>query len=218
MRNKMTFHISAFLAVALSCVSIAQASPSKDYDGYNERYKDSYKRDQLVDRVLSRGAFDCSVDIIEPNGGTGEPRLSAFVSFGQQLNLTGAADAFFGLDSGSKDELDKICQEFTESLFSTAEDVGCTAGPIRTERFVGGNFVSDSWRFDIICNGDRNRVVNAVGVLVEEVILAIEPEQATTQEKSTWRDSMTWEQFQLMRGQANGSSPLMMPDSSSESR
>lgn len=213
MRNKMTFYISAFLAVALSCVSIIQAKSPKDHDGD--------KKNQLDDRVLARGWVRCEVDVVEPNGGTGEPHLSASLDFGQYLNLTGSASAYIYLDSGSKDELDKFCQEFVESTSSTAEEEGCTAGAIRTAHYVGGNYVSDSWFLDIICNGDRNQVVNAIGIQVEAVMLAwpLDSGQAIIQDNSAKRvESSLWEEFQLMRGQASGSTPLIRPDSSSESR
>ena len=168
---------------------------------------------------LESGGFNCSVDVIEPNGGTGEPRLFAPLSFGQQLNLTGTAGASIFLDSGSKDELNKSCEELAERLSSTAEDLGCTAGPIRTVQTVGGNLVSDSSFFDLICNGDRSRVVDAVGILVEDVIVATQPDQATIQEKTAEQvDLSLWERFQLMRGQANGSTPVIRRDSSSEAR
>jgi len=209
----MIFYISAFLAVALSCVSIIQAKSPKDHVGD--------KKNQLDDRVLARGWVSCRVEVIEPNGGTGEPRLSASLDFGQYLNLTGSASANIYLNSGSKDELDKFCQEFVESTSSTAEEEGCTVGAIRTEHYVGGNFVSDAWFFDIFCNGDRNRVVNAIGIQVEAVMLAqpLDPGQTTIQDNSAKRvDSSLWEEFQLMRGQASGSTPLIRPDSSSESR
>ena len=210
MRNYMAFYISACLAIALSCVSITHAKSPKDHDGD--------KKNQVDDRALAQGLADCYIQVVE----TENPELSASLRFHQYLNLTGAASTYIYLDSGSKDELDKFCQEFVESTSSTAEQEGCTAGPIRTSHYVGGNYFSDRWYFDIICNGDRNRIVNAVGTLVEETMLAwpLDPgQEATTHENSAKRvNSSLWEEFQLMRGQASGSTPLIKPNSSTESR
>ena len=170
--NLVTF---GFLAIALECIPLAQAAAPE----YQEGQSMFYRWEPSLDRVLSIGGFHCGVAVIEPNGGTGEPRLYASVRFDDHLNLTATGvdgvDFSFAFSSGSKEGLLSECRELAEDLSGTAASQGCTAGPIRTSQVVGGNFVEDSWDFDIICNGERNHVVNAVGVLIEELILAVEP-------------------------------------------
>ena len=203
MRNSTTRFMITFLAIAFSCVSISQATPLKDYDG--NRGKESNQRHPLADRVVAGGRYLCTVSVTEPPSGTGEPILFASLSFTDTLNLEGNARGSTGRVSGSKVELDEICQQLTDNLSNSAEILGCTPSPIRTEHTIGGNFVSDEWSMDVICNGNRNKVVNAVGVLVEEVMLGTELAQSSIQDNSTTRlDEVSWDEFQLMRGHTRG--------------
>ena len=135
--------------------------------------------------------------------------LTAFVSFTDKLSLTGDASGRTGRVPGSKVVLDEICQEQTDSLSNTAEILRCTPGPIRIRQLIGGNFVGDEWSMDIICNGNRNQVMNAVGIFVEEVMLGTEPVQTSIRDNSTTRlDAVSWDEFQLMRGRASGTASV----------
>lgn len=137
-----------------------------------------------VGNTLTTGYFSCSVMVIEPPSGTGEPEGGAVMSFNQVLGMVGGpASVYIELGTGS--ELEGNCQELAGNTFSLAQDQGCTVSAIQNVQFQGGNYFENRWSFDVLCAGRQNKVVNSINAILKGVMTTPVAVQQTIQKRNS---------------------------------
>lgn len=139
--------------------------------------------ESAVGQSLVTGKFECVVSVTEPPVGTGVPRASASMSFNQPLGIIGGP-TFARTDIGTGSGLEASCQELAERMSSLAQDEKCSVAAIQVIHTQGGNFMSDKWGFDMLCNASQTRVVKAIGTILEAILITPPVVQQIIQETS----------------------------------
>jgi hypothetical protein len=132
-----------------------------------------------VAQTLATGSFNCRVFVFDG----GEPEASAYMDFDQVLGIIGgpvSGNIAIGTGSG----LEAICEELAETISGLAKNQTCTVSAIQNIQYVGGNFTENEWSFDILCNGKETNVINAISILLEEMLTTPLVVQQTIQKKS----------------------------------
>lgn len=122
-----------------------------------------------IGAALVSGVFDCTVSVVDPPNGTGEPEADASVRISNVLGITSDFFSEF-MHIGTGPGLEAVCEELATTFLNNATTLGCTAGPVQNVQFVGGNFTDNRWSFSLVCKGTEAKVVNAVGTLLEKLI------------------------------------------------
>ena len=66
--------------------------------------------------------------------------------------------------------LEANCQELAETMSSVAQNQNCTVSTIRNTQEQGGNYISNRWEFDVLCDGKQSKVVNAISSLLKGML------------------------------------------------
>jgi hypothetical protein len=123
----------------------------------------------IVATALASGAFRCDINNVDPPNGPGIPQASAGIEFSRFLGLVGS-NMGGAVSLGSGGDLDQVCQTFADQMSSRVRSLGCIPGPTRIFDFVGGNFTQKTWSFDIVCVTQENRVIEAIGALIVDIM------------------------------------------------
>jgi hypothetical protein len=118
-----------------------------------------------VAQTLASGSFRCVVETIEGE----ETRATAVLYFRDVLGIVGGpVETFIDIGNGSGHE--ENCQELTETMSSVAQSQSCTVSAIQNTQEQGGNFISNRWEFDLVCDGKQKDVVDAISSLLKELL------------------------------------------------
>ena len=132
------------------------------------------------ERALASGSFNCGVTYLDPPQGT---YGNAWVDFNDILGIIGGpVEAGIGIDTGSEPEA--ICEELATTIHSLAQNQTCTVSAIQKRHDVFGNGTEDRWSFDILCNSKQTDVIDAIGNILEGLLITPQATQQAIQRKS----------------------------------
>jgi len=108
------------------------------------------------------GDFSCNVNL-DQSFGAG----SIFVTFDGTAGITDNGIEFF-VDLFPDGDAAALCEGVTASSATSAQELGCTTSPVR----IDSNEFSTSRHFQFVCDGSRDRVVDAMGELARRALAA----------------------------------------------
>ncbi len=126
--------------------------------------------DARAQAALVTGGFSCTVQVIEPPVGDLVPVGTASLSFGEPFGMVGGPATTGFVRIGVGDGLENKCMTMAEELSTVANRNRCTTSAIQESTEVGGNFVSQNWRFSMVCSGANGQVVSNVSDLLKTFI------------------------------------------------
>ena len=118
------------------------------------------------ERALAAGSFVCRVEVVDSGAPTGNTRIYFDAILGI---IGGPVDTGIGIGTGSG--LDAICEEQAETIRSLAQTQMCTVSAILKNHYEGGNYSSDIWTFNVLCNSKQTNVIDAIGNIMEGVLI-----------------------------------------------
>ena len=66
--------------------------------------------------------------------------------------------------------LGDACNGLAEHISAVAQSQRCATSAIRSVQTEGGNFVDQSWSFDILCSGNQLHFVATISAILREVL------------------------------------------------
>ena len=119
-------------------------------------------------QALATGRFDCVVSTVDWDG---TPQTVGFASiqFNPPLGILGG-QVFSSAPLGVGPGLDRACGGVAEHVAGVAQAQRCTTSAIRNVETVGGNFVDQSWSFDVLCSGNQFHFVQTINTILREVL------------------------------------------------
>ena len=76
-----------------------------------------------------------------------------------------------GISIGTGSGLDAICEEQAKTIRNLAQNQMYTVSAILENHYEGGNYSSDIWTFNMLCNSKQTNVIDAIGNIMEGVLI-----------------------------------------------
>lgn len=118
------------------------------------------------ERAIASGFFACVVEVTDSGTPVGYTRIYFDAILGI---IGGPVDTGIGIGTGNG--LDAICEEQAKTIRSLAQNQMCTVSAILENHYEGGNYSSDIWTFNVLCNSKQTNVIDAIGNIMEGVLI-----------------------------------------------